>query len=137
MAVRFVLDTSVLTRLRFESVRAMVRPIVSWGLAGRVTITDLELGHSARNGGEWERIQSGLSELDAVEIDGTHIARAREVQRALAHRGLRGRAVPDLLIAAAAEHAGATVVHYDRDFDVIATVTGQSTRWVVPAGSVD
>ena len=137
MAVRFVLDTSVLTRLRHDSVRAMIRPIVSWGLAGRVTITDLELGNSARNGAEWDRIHSGLSELDAVEIDGSHIARAREVQRALADRGLHGRPVPDLLIAAAAEHAGATVVHYDSDFDVIATVTGQSTRWVVPAGRID
>jgi predicted nucleic acid-binding protein len=45
--------------------------------------------------------------------------------------------VPDLLLAAAAEARNLTVLHYDADFDLIATVTGQSCEWVVPAGSVD
>jgi hypothetical protein len=44
--------------------------------------------------------------------------------------------VPDLLVAAAAEQAGLAVLHYDADFDRIASVTGQSCGWVVPAGSV-
>lgn len=47
------------------------------------------------------------------------------------------RKVPDLLIAAAAESLGLTVLHYDADFDRIAAVTGQSCEWVVPAGTVD
>lgn len=38
--------------------------------------------------------------------------------------------------AAAAEAAGLVVFHYDRDFDFIATVTGQRTEWVLPAGAV-
>lgn len=45
--------------------------------------------------------------------------------------------MPDLLIAAAAESLGLTVLHYDADFDRIAAVTGQPCEWVVPAGSVD
>ena len=48
----------------------------------------------------------------------------------------RGRKVPDLLIAAAAEAQRLTVLHYDQDFDKIAKVTGQRCEWVVPAGSV-
>ena len=52
-------------------------------------------------------------------------------------RGLRGRKVPDLLIAAAAEAHTMTVVHYDSDFDHISTVTGQPTTWIVPAGTID
>ncbi|MGI8813882.1 MAG: PIN domain-containing protein [Pseudonocardia sp.] len=44
--------------------------------------------------------------------------------------------IPDLLIAAAAEAAGATVWHYDEDFDRIAEITGQPTAWVAPRGSV-
>jgi hypothetical protein len=28
------------------------------------------------------------------------------------------------------------VLHYDADFDLIASVTGQRCQWVVPAGSV-
>ena len=44
--------------------------------------------------------------------------------------------IPDLLIAAVAERNALTVLHYDKDFDLIAKVTGQSMEWVVPAGSV-
>ena len=29
------------------------------------------------------------------------------------------------------------VLHYDHDFDLIASVTGQPEEWVVPAGSAD
>jgi hypothetical protein len=43
----------------------------------------------------------------------------------------------DLLIAAAAEVAGLVVLHYDRDYHRIATVTGQPCEWVVPAGEAD
>ena len=43
----------------------------------------------------------------------------------------------DLLIAAAAERARPVVLHYDRDFDRIATITGQPTEWVTPPGTVD
>ncbi|MBI2219151.1 MAG: PIN domain-containing protein [Candidatus Rokubacteria bacterium] len=65
------------------------------------------------------------------------LRRARQVQRLLAARGLRGRKVPDLLVAAAAEANGLAVLHYDADFDLIARVTGQPCAWIVPAGSID
>jgi hypothetical protein len=45
--------------------------------------------------------------------------------------------VPDLLVAAIAEAASLTVLHYDADFDHIASVTHQPTEWIVPPGSVD
>jgi predicted nucleic acid-binding protein len=59
------------------------------------------------------------------------------VQRLLASKHQRGRKIPDLLIAAAAEGEGLVVLHYDADFDRIAAVTGQRSEWVVPAGSID
>jgi hypothetical protein len=40
--------------------------------------------------------------------------------------------VVDLVVAAVASHHGATLLHYDRDFDAIAEITGQPTEWVVP-----
>jgi hypothetical protein len=53
------------------------------------------------------------------------------------HRqGLRGRKVPDLRIVAAEQHR-ITVLHYDGDFDLIAGAAGQSTRWVVPHGTIN
>ncbi|GAA2008776.1 hypothetical protein GCM10009799_40630 [Nocardiopsis rhodophaea] len=62
--------------------------------------------------------------------------RAMDVQHALARKGHHRRALPDLIIAATAEEHGAVVVHYDKDYDLISEVTGQETRWVVPAGSL-
>ena len=52
--------------------------------------------------------------------------------------GLHHRRVkrPDLLIAAAAESARMTLLHYDADYDVIAALTGQPTRWIAPRGTV-
>jgi len=48
----------------------------------------------------------------------------------------RGVSLPDLLIAACAECQSLTVLHYDADYERIAKLTGQPTRWVVPRGSV-
>jgi len=57
---------------------------------------------------------------------------------ALAVEGLhRTVKLGDLLIAAAAERAQLVVLHYDRDFDRIATITGQPTEWVAPSVTVD
>jgi predicted nucleic acid-binding protein len=53
--------------------------------------------------------------------------RASEVQLLLADQGRhRAPSLPDLLIAAAAELTGLTVLHVDKDFELIASVTGQA-----------
>ena len=62
--------------------------------------------------------------------------RAVEVQGLLALRGQHRVPIPDLIIAAAAEHAEMVLLHYDADFDRIAAVTGQAMEWVVPRGLV-
>jgi hypothetical protein len=110
---------------------------VAGGQVARVGISDLEIGFSARNAAEWTRLAGALAAFPLIETDASHVRRARQVQRLLASRGLRGRKVPDLLIAAAAEESGLTVLHYDADFDLIARVTGQRCEWVVAAGTVD
>lgn len=137
MAVSHLLDTSVLTRLSEPSVRAVVEPLASIGRAARAGISDLEIGYSARNVSEWDELVSALDAFLLVETTAEHIRRARQVQRMLAVNSQRGRKVPDLLVAAAAEHAGFAVLHYDADFDLIAAVTGQPCQWVVPPGTVD
>jgi predicted nucleic acid-binding protein len=72
-----------------------------------------------------------------TKVDNALDRRARQVQRLSASRSQRGPKVPDLLIAAAAEEAGLTVLHDEKDFDLIARMTGQSCQWVVPPGSSD
>lgn len=52
--------------------------------------------------------------------------RAVEVPMSLADRGYhRAPSIPDLLVAATAELAELIVLHVDKDFDLIAEVTGQ------------
>jgi predicted nucleic acid-binding protein len=137
MALTHMLDTSVLTRLGRPPVRAAIEPRAQRGELARAGISDLELGYSARSADEWDEMVERLGAFELVETTAGHVRRARQVQRMLAARHQRGRKVPDLLVAAAAESEDLTVLHYDADFDRIAGVTGQACEWVVPAGSVD
>jgi predicted nucleic acid-binding protein len=137
MALTHLLDSSVLTRLRHPVVREAIEPMTDRGELARAGISDLEIGYSARSAAEWDRLAQALEVFELVESTADHLRRARQVQRLLASKHQRGRKVPDLLIAAAAEARSLTVLHYDADFDRIAAVTGQRCQWVVPAGSVD
>jgi predicted nucleic acid-binding protein len=101
------------------------------GLVRIATVTLLEVGYSARDA---QDLHAGLREppIAAMPIEyatPTAEDRAVEVLGLLADRGHhRAPAVPDLLIAATAESAGLVVLHCDKDFDLIAQVTGQSTQ---------
>jgi predicted nucleic acid-binding protein len=137
MALTHLVDTSVLTRLDRPDVRDVIQPKAERGELARAGISDLEIGYSARSAAEWDRLADALQLFDLVETTSEHIRRARQVQRLLASKHQRGRKVPDLLIAAAAEAKGLTVLHYDADFDRIAAVTGQPTEWVASPGTID
>lgn len=137
MALTHVVDTSVLTRLRHTSVRAVVEAMAAQGALARAGITDVEIGYSARGAKEWRQSMDALDAFELIETSADHVRRARQVQHLLASKHQRGRKVPDLLIAAAAEANDLAVLHYDTDFERIARVTGQRVEWVVPAGSVD
>lgn len=137
MALTWLVDTSVLTRLPNSEVRAAVSPLVEQSRVGRCTMSDLETGFSARNANEWDALQRALSIFPVVDIVSSDFDQARESQRALAALGLKGRKVPDLIIAAVALRMELTVLHYDRDFELIEQVTGQPTRWVVERGTIN
>ncbi|MFL6161804.1 MAG: PIN domain nuclease [Jatrophihabitantaceae bacterium] len=131
------MDTSVLKRLGAPAVRERVEPLAAAGSLGRTSISDLEVGYSARNAREWDDLMAALDAFESIETTAAHIHRALQVQRLLASKSQRGRKIPDLLIAAAAEELGATVLHFDADFDRIASVTGQRCEWVVRTGAID
>lgn len=137
MALSYLVDTSVLTRLGVPAVRDRVEPLAVAGALGRTSISDLEVGYSARNSDEWDDLIAALDAFEPIETTAGHIHRALQVQRLLASKSQRGRKIPDLLVAAAAEELGATVLHFDADFDRIASVTGQLCEWVVRAGTID
>jgi predicted nucleic acid-binding protein len=101
---------------------------ISRGLVRLSTITRLELGYSSRSGNSGRR-QFALPPLSFMPIEYLTPAiedRAFEVQMLLADRGQhRGPSIPDLMIAATAEKTALTVLAADKDFDLIAAVTGQ------------
>ena len=92
------------------------------------TLTQLEIGFSAQSTGDY---RANLEEPPLTEMPVEYITppiedRALAVQRALADIGQhRAPAVPDLLIAATAELSQLTVLHVDKDYELIAEVTGQ------------
>ncbi len=137
MALTFLLDTSVVKRLGRLQVREVVEPLAANGELARPSVCDLEVGYSARNADEWDQLVGALDAFAPVDTTAAHVRRALQVQRLLAQRSQRGRKIPDLLVAAAAEELDVAVLHYDADFDLIASVTGQRCQWVVPAGTVE
>jgi predicted nucleic acid-binding protein len=134
-----LVDNSVIARSDRPFVAAALEPKLLGGLLASCSITDLEQLFSARNGEEHRTRRADIALRYArVLIDQSTLDRAIEVQGLLADKAQhRAASIPDLVVAAAAERVGLTVLHYDADFELIATVTGQPTEWVVPRGSVD
>lgn len=99
----------------------------------------LEVLFSARSARDYELTSERLDALHQLPCGQEAFRRAQRVQHALARKqALHHRSVkiPDLLVAAVAEAAEATVWHYDRDFDRIAEITGQPMQWIAPPGSL-
>jgi hypothetical protein len=138
-ALTHLVDSSVIARAHKPPVAAAFEPKVLGGLVASCSITDLEQLFSARSGEEHRARRTDLA-LRFVQISLSQriFDRAIEIQGLLADKGQhRAASIPDLVVAAAAERAGLTVLHYDADFELISTVTGQEAEWVVPRGSVD
>jgi predicted nucleic acid-binding protein len=120
--------------LRHEFDRALVD-----GDLATCDMVRLELLFSARNASEFAEIREELAELPDCPVGKPEWERALWVYQQLGARGgAHQRSVkhPDLVIAAAAEAAGIAVLHYDEDYDRIAEITGQTTRWLAPKGSL-
>ncbi len=99
----------------------------------------LEILWSARSAEDYDALAGELSALRVIPSAASTFQRALEIQRRLAHvGGLHHRSVKiaDLVIAAAAEAAEATVLHYDADYDRIAEITQQPVWWIAPRGSL-
>lgn len=122
------------------------KPGLAWfGTAvteGRIAVCDMvamELLWSARGHADFILTESALAACPWFEVEPADWTEARRVFRELAALGpLHHRQVgtPDLLIAAVAARRGVTLVHYDSDYDTIAAITKQPTRWAAPRGSL-
>ncbi len=124
----WLIDKSALVRLAASPDAAEWAGRSERGLVRVTTVTRLEAGYSARSGPElragWR--QPPLSSMPVEYLTPAIEDRAVDVLTLLADRGQhRVPSLPDLIIAATAELAGLTVLHLDKDFEVIAQVTGQ------------
>ena len=98
-----------------------------------------EMLHSTKDGVEYRARRESMEHLDQAPFANADWGRALDICQALADQGgslHRAPSMPDAMIAVAAERAGLTVLHYDKDFDLIAGVTGQPCEWVAPKGSL-
>ncbi|MCX5124518.1 PIN domain nuclease [Streptomyces sp. NBC_00347] len=138
MSARFLIDKSALARYPKPAVRSVLDPLHNAGLLALCGAIELEVLHSARGRAEAQEISEELRGFDWLATYDEAWSRAIEVQALLIEAGTwKAVSVPDLIIAATAELHGATVLHYDGDYDMIAEVTGQPMRWVVPRGTAD
>ncbi|HUC25759.1 MAG TPA: PIN domain nuclease [Streptosporangiaceae bacterium] len=124
----WLVDKSAMVRLAISPDATAWAARIERGLVRITTVTRLEVGYSARSGPD---LRAGLQRppLSAMPVEYQTPAienRAVEVLTLLADRGQhRAPSIPDLIIAATAELSGLTVLHLDKDFEIIASVTGQ------------
>ena len=124
----WLIDKSALVRLPVSPDAAEWAVRMERGLVRITTVTRLEVGYSARSGTD---LRAGMARPPMSSMPVEYLTpaiedRAVEVQALLADRGQhRAPSLPDLVIAATGELAGLTVLHLDKDFDLIGEITGQ------------
>jgi predicted nucleic acid-binding protein len=134
----YLADTSVyVLQGRHPEVRRRFEHLLAEGRLAACQMTALEILNNAPDPGGYETLRSAMTGQRWLDVTTEAMDRALDVHRQLAarsqHRHFR---LPDLIIAATAETNGATVLHYDADYDRIAAVSGQPTEWVAPRGSL-
>lgn len=133
----FLVDTSVLARASQPSVGDRLEALALAGQLWTCRILDLEVVYGSRSRDVSEIVLERFA-LPEAPITPAVMDRAVRVAAKMAAAGLHRQAKPvDLVVAAAGESVGLTILHYDRDYDRIARVTHQPTEWVAPAGSLD
>jgi predicted nucleic acid-binding protein len=122
---------------RFPQLAEWFNAAVEAGLVLVCDLVILELTRLAPNERRAQEIAGRLAAFESVPMPAGLWSRARETQLALAGSGDHRRVPPaDLLLAAAAEGAGVEFIHYDRDYERIATVSGLHQQWLAPDGTL-
>ncbi len=128
MTTIWLIDKSAIGRLHLAADAATWAERIERGLVRISTVTRLEIGFSARSGGDHSALftEPPIASMPVEYLTLVIEDRAVAIQSALAERGQhRAPSIPDLLIAATAELAELTVLHLDKDFELIAALTGQ------------
>ncbi|GHJ45789.1 ribonuclease VapC [Catellatospora sp. TT07R-123] len=133
----YLVDKSAWEQLRYSDAarQSMITRFLDGSIATCPVIA-AEMCFSARNHAELTAMRTEYETVLWLETSDAAQRRMLDVMQLLALRGHhRSVGIPDLLVAATAEAHGATILHYDSDFERIADVTGQAHEWIVPRGS--
>lgn len=134
MTTSWLIDKSAIGRLHLAVDAPDWAERIERGLIRISTVTRLEVGFSARSAADHRTLlaEPPIASMPVEYLTPKIEDRAVELQTALAVRGQhRAPSIPDLLIAATAELAELVVLHLDKDFELIAELTGQQTERVV------
>lgn len=132
----FVADKSAFEQQRHsDAADGLLKALAADGALFMTEIVALELLYSARSPADYEQRWNGLATLPWLHLTEAGARRALDIQRLLAAGSMHRRPIPDLLVAATALEHGATVLHYDHDFDLITEATGLSALWIIPRGT--
>jgi predicted nucleic acid-binding protein len=122
---------------RFPHLAAWFNAQVSAGLVLVCDLVALELTRLAPNEARAREVAERLELFESVPMPEGLWRRTRALQLQLAGNGDHRRVPPvDLVLAACAEAASVPLVHYDRDYERIATVSTVEQRWLVADGSL-
>jgi len=124
----WLIDKSAIGRLHLAVNATEWAERIERGLVRICTVTRLEVGFSARSAADHRSLVSNppLALMPVEYLTPKIEDRAVEIQSVLAERGQhRAPSIPDLLLGATAELAELTVLHVDKDFELIAQVSGQ------------
>lgn len=134
--LRYLCDTSVFARSSKPIVQQAFAPLAARAEVALCAPVIFELLYSARSLDDLRLAADRLAAYPLVDTSEADHRRALVVQELLAARGQhRALSLVDGLVAAAAERRSLIVLHYDRDFELVASVTGQAHEWIVPRGS--
>ncbi|TCO51768.1 hypothetical protein EV646_101762 [Kribbella antiqua] len=134
----YLADTSVYVyQSRSDDVYRRFQSLLVEGRLAACQMAALEYLNNAPDPKWYETLWGALHSQRWVDVTSEAMDRAMAVHRELAQKSQhRHFSLPDLIIAATAELAGLTVLHYDEDYDRIAKITGQPVEWVAPKGSL-
>ncbi len=133
-----VVDTSAWARAHQPEIR---EPWVEVLRADRLRLSPvvrMEILLSARSGDSFDSLAEHLSALRVAPLSSSVLRAAEAAMRALAGRSAGAQRLPivDYLVAAAAQETGAAVIHYDRDYDLLAEIMSFESIWLSPPGSL-
>jgi predicted nucleic acid-binding protein len=135
--VRFLADTSAISRLAWPEVAAVLSPLIETGTVATCGVIEMGLLSLLRDPADAHEIRtSRAAAFPWLTTQDADLHRALAVHALLVNAGHHSVSWPVLVVAAVGERHQVTVLHYDPAFALIAKVTRQPVEWAVPDGSL-